>query len=502
MPPHSERLASGIRWSAVRQIVLTVIGTAAVLTYTRTLGPAGMGTFTFAAIFYTGLLLLVQAPFRDAVIYFQSKSHENAAFFSMIGVALPAAAALLLLAPTIGRYYDAPAAIPILQGMVVVFLFRTLAVVPAAVLLKRFNFKTHEGVQLISEIVFAAVILGGLLLFSLGVEVLVYAHLAAAAVWLVLVWVYTRFWPTTSAPRDAYLDVWRFARALVGSQALKYANLNIDQILVGRLGDNALGLYSFGESQSSFIVIGVGIPMFQITLPALARLKDEPVPFKTTLLRMTRLTHAASMPYHLFVFVLAHPFVMLLFGEAWLPAVPLLRAYLIFRLLQTLGELGDATLSALGRPVIRFYFDLILLPLFGATAYLTMTLSADLVVIAGGLAAVRTLLMIAYLAITMRLAQVSAGLFWSAVRGPTVAAVVGGLVILGVNMYWTAGLGVGGSGEGSTLVLAVRLTGLAIVGILTYLGTFFILDRPGFKDVLAVVSAAFFPFMGRESREK
>ena len=54
-----------------------------------------------------------------------------------------------------------------------------------------------------------------------------------------------------------------------------------------------------------------------------------------------------STPMQVGVFVLAELGLAVLFGEQWLGAVPVLRAYLTFRLVQALLPLGDAAVDPL-----------------------------------------------------------------------------------------------------------------------------------------------------------
>lgn len=492
MSSFGEQLASGVRWSVLRQVGLTVIGTAAILIYTRVLGPDGIGTFTFATIFYSALLLLIQAPFRDAVIYFQERPYAEAAFFWLLGLGIPAALLVILGAPWIGQFYESVEAVPIIQGMTVVFILRSLAVVPAALLLQQFDFKYHEGFQLLADIAFTVVIVITLVVFNFGVMSMVLAHLAAATTWLIIVWWRTGFRPSWRHSREIYQQVWGFARNLLGSQGLKYANLNIDQILVGRLGEGPLGLYSFSERQSNFIVVGIGVPMFQITLPALSAVKHKKEQFQAILLKMMRLTHTASIPYHLFIFILADRFINLFFGEEWLPAAPLLRAYLIFRLLQTLGELCDAALSAKGRPDLRLKFDVVLFPLFALTAYLSVTWSANLVVIAGSLATIRAIITIIYISVTLNLAEIKLSTLWQTLQGNTLAAVFSGGVLVLLRQIlpnWVIPSPFLDSVGGQIAEFSIY----SLTGLITFLLFFYLLDREGIKDVISTAVDALLP---------
>ena len=67
------RMQSGLRWAAMRQIVTGLVGTLGAVAYTHFIQPEDLGAYALASLVYGGLFLLVQAPIRDAVVYFQEQ---------------------------------------------------------------------------------------------------------------------------------------------------------------------------------------------------------------------------------------------------------------------------------------------------------------------------------------------------------------------------------------------------------------------------------------------
>ena len=156
MNRHIER---GLRWAAIRQVVLFVVGTAGILTYTRSLGPEGVGRFSIAFFVYGALRAVAQAPFRDAVVYFRKEAHAHAVFICLIVFGVLAIGITVLAAPLIANYYESPETVMLIRIICVMFFFYSLSVVPAAILLKTFRFDYHETLLAISEAVFTGTVI-------------------------------------------------------------------------------------------------------------------------------------------------------------------------------------------------------------------------------------------------------------------------------------------------------------------------------------------------------
>lgn len=475
----------GLRWVVVRQVVGGVSGTAGVLAYTRFLGPEDLGAATIAILVYNGLFLLVETPIRDALIYYREEEaeHSTAAFWLLLILCSAAGVLVLLLAGLIARAYGAPELAGLVRAITVAFFFNSLAVVPGALLLKRFRFAAHEGLRLVGDLV---VLAGWVLLAAAGWGAwsLILPPVAAAALWATTSWWAAGFRPARRVQGEALRAIVRFARSLVGSNLIVFLRDNLDQAVVGTLGQASLGWYTLGESQSGFALVSVGMPVARVALPAMAAARARLEELGRIYLDLLRLAATLTTPMQVGALVLAGPGLRFFFGEQWLGAVPVLRAYLAFRLAHSLLPLGDAAVSALGRPEIRFRVDLAQLPFFVAGIWFGLRVLGGIAGVAWALAVVRLVAGLIYLAVTLRLAALPLARAARALLPSSLAAAGMGLAV-----HW---LFAGGSVRRwlpaalpPAAVDGLHLLALILAGAGCYFLLLFLLDPPGFRGVAA-----------------
>ncbi|MCB0013451.1 MAG: oligosaccharide flippase family protein [Anaerolineales bacterium] len=484
--PVDEKLNTGLRWSILRQGITALVGSLGALAYTRYLQPEELGAFALALIVYAGLLLLVQAPFRDAVIYFQHEEEDfaSAAFWLLSGLALAAFVMVQALAGWLGGFYDSPEAASLTRVISYAFLLQAVAVVPAALLLKQFRFAQHEIVNVITFFILLA---GWLLLAprGFGAWTLIYPQLAAGAFYAGAVWWLSRFRPCWRPDWAVFSRLLGYSRSLLGSKLAIYLQRNLDNALIGRFGTQTLGWYTFGEDQSAAIVLGVGHTIAQITLPALAAVQEQWAEIRRILGEMLRLALVVGLPAHVGAFVLADVAVALLFGEQWAGGVPILRAYLALRAVETLAVIGDAATSAIGRPEIRLRVDWLQLPVFALTLVVGLLIRLDIATLSWLLAAVRLSFLVVYLRWTLQAATLAARDLLRAAAPATVAALLMGLVVYGLR------LALGPTGAIGPDLLRLGVT--VVAGILVYVLLLYGLDPAGTRAIYWQLSAILLP---------
>lgn len=130
--------------------------------------------------------------------------------------------------------------------------------------------------------------------------------------------------------RDFYLP-------LFTSQILAFASRNLDNILVGKfLGVQKLGIYDRAYKFLSTPLAQIGGIFHKVLLPILTNLNQD----KSKMLRIYNLflflISLISFPF-LFIFAtLADEFVMLIFGVAWIEAIPIIQIFSIAACFQSL----------------------------------------------------------------------------------------------------------------------------------------------------------------------
>jgi PST family polysaccharide transporter len=467
----------------MRQVVTGLAGTVGVLAYTRLLQPEDLGASALAFLVYSGLLLLIQVPIRDAVVYYQGRKagHDSAALWLLLAFSAVAVVLVLLLADLLARFYDSPHAAGLTRGLAAAFVFQALAVVPAGLLLRQFRFAIHEGLQT-AFILFLFVGWIGLSASGFGPWSLVLPQIVGSAFWAISAWLVAGFRPILRPGQEAYSDILRFSRSLVGSQLIVYLKAKIDNAAVGTLGEGPLGWYTFGEDQSTFVSFGVGATVAQVALPAMAAVQDRIEDVRQITLDMLRLAAVLSTPMHIGAIALADLGISLFFGRQWLESVPVFRAYLAFRVVGTLTSIGDAATSAIGRPDIRLTLDLVQLPVFVAGVWFGLRVWGGISGVAWTLAAVRAVAGIVYLGVTIRVIRGTPGETLRHLMPSSVAGLAMGILVCSMRSHNVMHR-LTYSISQTRLADGLSLTGLALAGALFYFVILFVLDRRGFKQV-------------------
>jgi O-antigen/teichoic acid export membrane protein len=475
------RVQEGLRWTAIRQVITSTASIAAVVLYARFLTPDALGAAALAMLIYQGLYQLVRAPFTHTVVYFQEdeNAHTSAAFWMLMTFATIATIGVLIVAPVYGRAYDSEIAIGLTRVIAVLFWLLSAASIPAALLVKQMRFKTYEILLMIWEL---GQMIGWIVLAYLGFGPwsLILPGLFVVPIWLGGTWIASGFRPMRRPSRQVYRDVFKFVRSLWGSELLTFLMAKVDNIVVGRLGTRALGNYDFAEGQSQFIYLSVAGVIANVTLPVLAKLQHTMDAFRQRYLEMLRLTAAVSMPMHVGAIVVADIGLTLLFGDQWAEAIPILRAYLLFHVFDSLTLLSDAAMSASGRPQLRLLYNAVQLPFFVGGAVFAYVQWGSVIAIAITLAAIRSVAALCYVIYT----------WWVLKIDPRQ-----GIRMIMPSLLSSGLMGLAASG---VLVIAPQQPVLAlmlviIVGVVVYGALMLMIDRTGVISVLHLSIELFVP---------
>ena len=106
-----------------------------------------------------------------------------------------------------------------------------------------------------------------------------------------------------------------------------------------------LGFYTVGNRVTSMAVGQVLGPIASVLFPALSRMKHDLPKLRRAYLRVQAITCAIAFPMAAGLIVLAEPIVLLVLGEKWLPAVPLIQGIAAAEALRTMHHSGPLALA-------------------------------------------------------------------------------------------------------------------------------------------------------------
>src|SRR5213075_3192222 len=107
----------------------------------------------------------------------------------------------------------------------------------------------------------------------------------------------------------------------------------------------------------------ISMSVQRVLFPAFALVQSDVATFRESALKGIRLFGTIAIPMGVGMCVLAMPLVRMLYGEQWLPMVPLLQIAAIIGIIRALHALVSNIFAAKGRPDVEFKITLGLLPL-------------------------------------------------------------------------------------------------------------------------------------------
>ena len=182
-----------------------------------------------------------------------------------------------------------------------------------------------------------------------GPWALVAMQLSSAVTSTALLWGMSGWRPSRTLSVRSLRELSAFGGRFLGGTTFLTLNQNADNVLVGRfLGAASLGFYTLAYGVILSPLARLASPVMQILIPAFARLQDDKKALSTGWLRATSALAVVVLPLTLTVAVTAHQLVVLVFGQRWTPAVPVMQILACVSAMQCL-QLHDVVMQALGR---------------------------------------------------------------------------------------------------------------------------------------------------------
>ena len=341
----------GIFWNSLGQyssqfirIVLTVI-------LARLVTPAQFGLVAMITVFSGFSIVLIDFGFRNAII--QNKDVKeidlHSIFWTNILIGFVLSCILYLAAPAFATFYNEPQLIPLTRIIAFTYFFSSLQIVPSALLAKKLDFKKLALPNLL------AVALGGciaivLAIAGLGAKAIAVQLLATSVLAAVFIHMVSDWQPKFAFRKSAITKYLNLSSSLFANSSFSYAASNGDDLLVGKLfGQNQLGLYNKAYAIIDLPVSSISKILSSVFLPSFAKIQDDKVRIGTYYLQLTKLVTIFSFPLMLSILLFSKEFVLLIFGEDWLAAIPFVKIFCLSGMIASINSLLGSVIVSQGR---------------------------------------------------------------------------------------------------------------------------------------------------------
>ena len=294
----------------------------------------------------------------------------SAAFTATFALALVLGAAIMAAAPLVARWPGVSSEVTAPVRWLALLVVLSSLRMPAMVLLERrlaylplTIAETADTVTFYVVALTAALAGAGLWSFVLGA-------LAARAANLAVLWTATRWRLTLRWNRRELTPVLKFGILFQGSVLIGVAgDAVVPTFVTAWSGVAAVGLLNWAATLA-FLPLQVVSIAGRVLFPALSSLQAEPERFAEATERALNRVTTVLYPAAALLLAGADPIVRLIFGEAWIPAVPAMRCFCLSAIIGGTSTILAHALYSLGRADLVFRLNL-----GGAVLVWTMTLA-------------------------------------------------------------------------------------------------------------------------------
>jgi O-antigen/teichoic acid export membrane protein len=345
------RAISGVFWSSVSRFAQQAVQFATAVVLARLLAPADFGLVAEVIVFTSFAWLLIDFGFSAALIQREKleERHLSSAFWLNVGIGAVLTLVTVAISPAIAAFYHQPRLRDLTLALSGAFVLGSLGIVQGTVLERDLNFRRlaviTNGATLAGGVVGISAAVAGAGVWSIVAEALVGTGMRS-----LLLWVSSDWSPALLFDRQAVKDLWGFSANLAAFNSVNFWARNADNVLVGRfVAPAALGIY--GRAYTLMM-----IPLNQVTstisvamYPVLARLQGNRELLRDTYLKLVEMIAIVAFPVATGLFVVAHPFVLTLYGQRWAGVVGVLQILCIPLLVQSVGSTVGLVYQTCGR---------------------------------------------------------------------------------------------------------------------------------------------------------
>jgi O-antigen/teichoic acid export membrane protein/glycosyltransferase involved in cell wall biosynthesis len=346
-----DRTLSGLKWSGAAQVARQALQFAVSVLLARMLSPEQFGLMGMIMVF-TGLATIFSEMGLGAALV-QKKDLEDRHLSSIFWVNAATGVVLTALfaacASGIAAFYGQPALRALTLAVSLNFFLGSLAIVQRGIIMRAMDFRKLFVIEtaaiLFSGAAALAAALGGLGVWSLVAQSLVYTATMTAVSWLLSPWR-----PAWKVDKGALRELFGYSANLLGFNVLNFSNRNLDNLLVGRfIGAYPLGVYTRAYTLMLLPISQVTSILTRVMFPAMSAIQGDAAQVKRVYLRATRAIALVTFPLMIGLLVTAGPLIPFVYGEKWRGVIPLVKIFCFIGMIDSITTTTGWIFNSQGR---------------------------------------------------------------------------------------------------------------------------------------------------------
>jgi PST family polysaccharide transporter len=320
----------------------------------RLLSPDEFGLMALGLIVIGYLDTFSGLGVENVVIFKQENVEHNSNVAFTLGLVFNTIISVttFLIAPWVATFFNDPRVTDILRALSIIFIIWGLGNIHAARLKKELQFRQTLLPELGKSLAKAIVSIG-LALAGYGVWSLVWGQIAANIAASSLYWLVYRWRPRLTLDMRTSRHLLGYSSQTVLSEFMGAILTNIDYLIVGkRLGPDNLGYYTMAFRVPELLIINTCYIVSNALFPAYSKLQNDLESLRKGFLLTLRYIALYTVPVGVGMFIVTPEFVKVIFGDQWIPAIPVMQAISLYAVIYSLSFNAGDIYKAIGRPDI------------------------------------------------------------------------------------------------------------------------------------------------------
>mgnify|MGYP001791383083 CR=1 FL=1 len=347
-----QKAVKGVIWSAMENWGRQAISFGVFFLLARLLGPETFGLVALASVFLAFIQVFLDQGLSQAIVqrHELEEEHLDTAFWTNIGISLLLTTVSIACAGLVADFYKEPQLTAIIRCLSLTFVFGSVSGVQGAMLSRQLAFKALAIRSLI------AMLIGGIVgvtmaFMGFGVWSLVGQQLANSLAQALVLWWVSDWRPGFKVSKKHFKELFSFGINVLGIRILDFFNRRSDDFLIGYfLGPVALGYYSIAYRLLLTMTQLLTSITTKVAMPTFSRLQQDLPRLRRGFYTAIQFTSLVSFPAFLGMSVLAPELVRALFGEKWLPSIPVMQILAFIGILHSVYYFNATIIMAMGKP--------------------------------------------------------------------------------------------------------------------------------------------------------
>ena len=345
-----KQIFSATLWVVAARWGLRAIGLVSTVILARLLTPADFGVIALAMLVVSLIEIVNETGLAVYIIRHPNpqRSHFDTVFTLQLMVGAALTLAIILAAPLGAAFFRTPEIQPVIQLLALRSLLWGLE--NPGIIWFRKNMVFHKEFQLLVGAKlgsFAITLTAAFLLRSYWA--LAIGIIAGGVITTLLSYVLHPYRPRLSLAEAR--NAWGFSAWMLLVHVLEFANMRIDEIIVGRIRSTAeMGYYNVASDIAATPVQELVYPMTRVWLPAFAQLAGDPAALERTYRWIIAAVGILALSIGVGLSLVAHDAALIVLGAQWLPAVPVMQTLAVAAALSAITLPLGSVLGATGDP--------------------------------------------------------------------------------------------------------------------------------------------------------